>query len=87
MHILPTARFRLHLRKLAKRNPQLADLIDEKIQQFSLNPKHPLFRVHKLSGYKEETWSFSVGYDLRILFTWEDNTIVLVDIGTHDVVY
>jgi len=44
-------------------------------------------RIHKLTGYTPETWSFSVGYDLRILFTKDDDTVILVDIGTHDKVY
>ncbi len=45
-------------------------------------------KTHKLSGRLQELWSFSVEYDLRIVFYFaEENKVVLVDIGTHDEVY
>jgi mRNA-degrading endonuclease YafQ of YafQ-DinJ toxin-antitoxin module len=72
---------------VVKRDSQKAKVIQDKIEQFRLNPKHPLLRVHKLGGFATETWSFSVGFDLRILFTRDDDTVLLVGIGTHNQVY
>jgi mRNA-degrading endonuclease YafQ of YafQ-DinJ toxin-antitoxin module len=74
-------------RNKVKHNVEKERTVKVRIEQFRLNPKNPLLRVHKLKGYKEDTWSFSVGYNLRILFTKKDNTVLLVDIGTHDEVY
>jgi mRNA-degrading endonuclease YafQ of YafQ-DinJ toxin-antitoxin module len=74
-------------RHKVKHNAEKERTVKDRIEQFRLNPKNPLLRVHKLKGYKDETWSFSVGYDLRILYTRKDDTVLLVDIGTHDEVY
>lgn len=87
MHIQPSSRFIMRVRKLVKRNSSLSRVIDERLVQFRKDPQNPILRVHKLTGYKQETWSFSVGYDLRILFVVEGDDITLVDIGTHNQVY
>lgn len=87
MRILPSSRFVIHLRKLVKKNPRLAPLIDKKLEQFRQNPKNPSLRVHKLTGHMNDTWSFSVTFNIRILYSYEGNTYLLVDIGTHDEVY
>ena len=45
-------------------------------------------KTHKLSGKLQELWSFSVGYDARVLFYFTDEgNAVFVDIGSHDEVY
>lgn len=83
---LSPAFVRAYRRKIKHdRNKEKA--IKERIEQFRINEKNPLLRTHKLTGFQDTTWSFSVGYDLRILFTRKDNTVLLVDIGTHDEVY
>ena len=40
---------------LIKRDSKKAEVVKEKIEQFRLNPKHPLLRAHKLSGFATET--------------------------------
>jgi mRNA-degrading endonuclease YafQ of YafQ-DinJ toxin-antitoxin module len=36
----------------------------------------------------KDLWSFSLGYDLRVIFFFaEDNKAVLIDIGSHEEVY
>lgn len=55
---------------------------------FSNNPFDKKLRTHKLSGELSGCWSFSINYSFRIVFEFiDDNTISLVDIGTHDEVY
>jgi hypothetical protein len=45
-------------------------------------------RTHKLSGRLKDLWSFSVEYDLRIVFAFlEGDQALFVDIGTHEEVY
>jgi len=45
-------------------------------------------KTHKLSGELRNLWSFSLEYDLRVVFFFaEENKVVLVDIGTHEEVY
>lgn len=45
-------------------------------------------RTHRLSGKLKELWSFSVEYDVRVIFFFEGkDKAVFVDIGSHDEVY
>ncbi|GHT68615.1 hypothetical protein FACS189452_08620 [Bacteroidia bacterium] len=57
---------------------------------FVLNPFTNQLRTHKLSGKLQDLWSFSFGYDLRVVFFFTDDTpqkAVFVDVGTHAEVY
>jgi addiction module RelE/StbE family toxin len=59
-----------------------------KIESFKNNPFEPGLKTHKLSGKLKDYWSFSVEYDLRIIFYFSDKEkVVLTDIGTHKEVY
>lgn len=59
-----------------------------KLEIFTQDPFEPSLKTHKLSGKLKDYWSFSVEYDLRVVFYFEDDeTAVFVDIGTHDEVY
>ena len=78
---------RLFKKKISsKRN--IEDIFFQKVEVFVHNPFHSSLKTHKLSGYLEGYWSFSVEYDLRIIFYFNsDNNAVFADIGTHDEVY
>ena len=55
---------------------------------FQNNPFEKSLRTHKLSGRLSDLWSFSVEYDVRVVFYFADeNKVIFVDIGTHDEVY
>jgi addiction module RelE/StbE family toxin len=55
---------------------------------FINDPYHPRLRTHKLTGQLQELWSFSIEYDLRVVFYFvTEKEIMLEDIGTHDEVY
>lgn len=59
-----------------------------KIGLFMNDPFDIGLRTHKLSGRLKGYWSFSVEYDLRVIFYFEDaETAVFVDLGTHKEVY
>ena len=59
-----------------------------KLELFTDNPFNPSLRTHKLKGRLNGYWSFSIEYDLRVIFYFEDEeTVVLFDIGSHDDVY
>ncbi|HMS64506.1 MAG TPA: type II toxin-antitoxin system mRNA interferase toxin, RelE/StbE family [Ignavibacteria bacterium] len=58
------------------------------VNKFNENPFDKSLRTHKLSGELKECWAFSINYEYRIIFEFiDDNTISLIDIGTHDEVY
>jgi len=62
----------------------------EVLNLFINNPFDDRLRTHKLSGKLKSLWSFSINYDLRIVFFFtkdKPTKAVLIDIGTHDDVY
>ena len=60
----------------------------EKVDIFNKNPFDSQLRTHKLSGKLEGMWSFTVEYDLWVVFYFlEKDKAVFVDIGKHDEVY
>ena len=75
-------------KKLVKRNPEKSVLILEKILLFQSSPFHPSLATHKLSGALKDFYSFSVEYDIRIIFTYfSEDAIIFENIGSHDEVY
>ena len=80
--------FKKAFKKKIKRNKELEKLLWEKLKIFIENPFSPQLKTHKLSGELRNLWSFSLEYDLRVVFFFaEENKVVLVDIGTHEEVY
>lgn len=59
-----------------------------KLEAFAQNPFESSLKTHKLSGKLKDYWSFSVEYDLRIVFYFaEETAVVFIDIGSHREVY
>ena len=59
-----------------------------RIEWFAADPFDPRLRTHKLSGELSDLWSFSIAYDVRVVFYFtDDEQAVFVDIGSHDEVY
>ncbi|MGI8884837.1 MAG: type II toxin-antitoxin system RelE/ParE family toxin [Pyrinomonadaceae bacterium] len=59
-----------------------------KIELFKDDPFDPQLKTHKLSGKLKDLWSFTLEYDLRVIFAFADGKkVALVDIGNHKEVY
>ena len=61
-----------------------------RLDLFITDPFNLKLKTHKLSGKLKDMWSFSLEYDLRVVFYFtkdKPKKVVLVDIGTHDEVY
>ncbi|HEY4504554.1 MAG TPA: type II toxin-antitoxin system YafQ family toxin [Candidatus Paceibacterota bacterium] len=49
------------------------------------SPYHPLLYTHPLTGDRTGQWSFNVTGDWRVVFEFNDQSIVtFLEIGTHD---
>ncbi len=45
-------------------------------------------RTHKLSGKLKKLWSFTIEYDVRVIFYFvEKDKVIFIDIGKHDEIY
>jgi addiction module RelE/StbE family toxin len=78
-------------RKIVKKQPSLAQSIQETLALLCVDPFQPRLRTHKLKGELKDSYACSVGYDLRIVFKFveyeQKQAILLESIGTHDEVY
>ena len=83
MKIIYSPRFAKEYKKL----PLKVKLLAEKKEEiFRKKPFHPSLKTHKLTGNLKEFYSFSINYQIRIVFHFEDkNTIAFDNIGTHQV--
>ncbi len=80
--------FKRALKKKLKNNPQLEERFWEKVEVFIADPFDGSLRTHKLSGQLKDLWSFSIEYDVRVVFYFEEeDKTVFIDIGSHDEVY
>ena len=76
-------------RKFFKKHTHLVDKYAEVLAKLKTNPFDSSLKTHKLKGELKEFYSCSLAYDYRIIciFLIQDETIVLVDIGSHNEVY
>ena len=80
--------FKRAFKKTVAGNANLETRFWERVEAFKNNPFDPKLRTHKLSGKLKDLWSFSVEYDLRIVFFFAgQDQAVFVDIGSHKEVY
>ncbi len=78
-----STQFKKSLKKYAKGRK---NLIKKRINLFLEDPFHPSLKTHKLKGKLKGLYSFSVDYNLRILFEFiEEDTVGFIDIGTHSI--
>jgi addiction module RelE/StbE family toxin len=83
-----SSRFDKSLGKWISKHPESREIIRQKLEQFIANPYAPELKNHKLSGQLKDLRAISVAYDCRIVFAMvEENTALLVAIGTHEEVY
>lgn len=77
------------LKSLKKMSEPLIDEVVEKIEEFKNSKNHGKLKVHKLHGALKNCFSFSVNYNIRIIFEYGNskNQVVLLGIGKHDQIY
>ena len=87
MRISATPSFLRQANKLFKKNPDVRDRFELAINKMVSDPHDHSLKTHKLKGDLKSFWSCSVTYEIRRRFKIADDTIELIDIGTHDEVY
>ena len=76
-------------RKFIKNHPDLLSQYEKTLKLLELNPYHPSLRLHKLKGKLSELYSVSINISYRICidFIIEDDNIIPIDVGKHDIIY
>ena len=89
MEVSFSSPFKKAFRKKIKGNIS-EDVFWQSVDLFIKDPFNLQLKTHKLSGKLKGLWSFSIDYDLRVVFYFTKDKppkAVFVAIGTHDEVY
>jgi len=81
--------FKKLFNKKIKNNKKLEKKFFKALKIFINNPFSPQLKTHKLTGILKDLWSFSIDYDIRVIFYFKKKNkgTVFIDIGGHDEVY
>ncbi len=73
--------------KWVKKHPDLKNKYYKTLELLEINPYHNSLRLHKLKGAISEFYSISIDTKNRIIidFIIENNQVILLDIGDHNV--
>lgn len=84
IRLAPSSRFARRAKKLpADQQRALA----RALRLFQADPHDARLGTHKLSGPLAGLWAFGFGYDARVVFEWDGEVAVLLNVGSHDEVY
>mgnify|MGYP001569112472 CR=1 FL=1 len=74
------------LKSASRLSKRIIETADRKEALFRGDPFHPGLETHKLHGKDKDAWSFSVDRRYRIKFSFlENNRVLFLDIGLHDI--
>lgn len=84
-----TAQYDKRAARFLKRHPGLEKQYLKTLQLLELNPHHPSLRLHPLSGSLQGLYSVSINLSYRITLELliQNEEIIPVNVGDHDVVY
>ena len=88
MKVAFSSSFKRAYKKRIKGQKEKEEAFFKKMEIFIDEPYHPQLRTHKLSGQLKDLWSFSIDYNIRVIFYFVDEQhVIFENIGTHDEVY
>jgi mRNA-degrading endonuclease YafQ of YafQ-DinJ toxin-antitoxin module len=91
--LVVTPRFERAFRRLIRKNPALQPQIENALRRMAADVTDPGLKTHHLSGQLNGLHACSAGYDCRIVFSKQKHpktgaeTLLLLNIGSHDEVY
>ena len=75
-------------KKFIKRPPKIQEAFKNRRNLFLGNPFHPLLNNHSLTGDRKGQWSINITGDWRAIYIFNnEDTVVFIDIDTHDKLY
>lgn len=87
--IIFTEQYEKRATRFFRKHQDLLSQYQKVLKIMELNPDHPSLRLHALKGKLAGLHSVSINISCRITieFIIKDETIIPVDVGSHDQVY
>ncbi len=87
--IIFTESYEKRATKFLKKHPEIISQYEKTLKIMEINHNHPSLRLHKLKGNLSDIYSVSINISYRITidFIVKEDTIIPINIGTHDEVY
>lgn len=84
-----TSTFDRQAHKFLKKHPEMRQRLKEVLKRLAVDPFDPALRLHALTGKLNGLQAIRIDYRYRIVLTLQVHAeeILLLDIGSHDVVY
>ncbi|MBF0537235.1 MAG: type II toxin-antitoxin system mRNA interferase toxin, RelE/StbE family [Nitrospirae bacterium] len=73
--------------RLVKKNPVLKEPLNKVFNILERDVFDPSLKTHALSGKLNGLYSCYLNNEIRVIFKITDDSVSLLDIGTHDEVY
>ena len=76
-------------KRFFKRHPELILQYEKTLRVLEINPSHPSLRLHSLGGKLKALYSVSINmtYRISLEFIIQEDSVVLVNVGSHDEIY
>jgi mRNA-degrading endonuclease YafQ of YafQ-DinJ toxin-antitoxin module len=70
-----------------RKHPDMKDKYHKLLKILEVNPFYPSLRTHKLKGRFKDLYSVSINMQYRIVinFILQDNKLIPINIGDHDI--
>lgn len=87
--IIYTPGYNKRAARFLKKHPEFFVQYEKTLRLMELDPYHPSLRLHKLKGALSDLLSVSINISYRITleFIIQDETLIPVDVGSHQDVY
>ena len=87
--ILYTQSYIRRAQRFITRHPDLLSQYEKTLRLVEVNPMHRSLRLHKLTGKLDGLYSVSINmaYRISLEFIIKEDTVIPVNVGTHDETY
>jgi mRNA-degrading endonuclease YafQ of YafQ-DinJ toxin-antitoxin module len=87
--LIYTDSYNKRAKKFLKKHKNLISQYEKVLTLLEINPYHPSLRLHKLEGKLIDLHSISINisYRMTLEFIIEEETIIPINIGSHEDVY
>lgn len=87
--IIYTESYNRRVAAFLKKHPEITVQYSKTLQLLEINPGHPSLKLHKLKGRHAELYlvAINLSYRISLYFVINEDTVVPVDLGSHDELY